>query len=189
MAHLRTRFSDISLSSSASPSDIQVSNSITMSNQYYPVIVQVDKSYSSSSTATISSSSASSYTQSSSSGSGRSYISTTNSSPTRTISHMAPPRSATKPAKTTGEYPYGQRDFVHTGRPQGGNPNGGPRQHPEGYNRVSMGNVTIHNSGGQLKGDVSVDLGPAYANGPEHSKECRTRSRWSDNQGLCFCPA
>lgn len=36
-------------------------------------------------------------------------------------------------------------------------------------------------------GSVPVDLGPEYENGPEHSDECRASSRWSDNQGLCFC--
>lgn len=158
-----------------------------MSNYYSPVIVQAN-SYPSSSTATTTSSTASSYTQSNRSNSSRSYISTTNSSPTHILSSMAPSYSATRPAQTTGEYENSQREFVHTGRPQGGNPNGGPTQHPEGYTRISKGNVTIHNSGGQLKGNVSVDLGPRYANGPEHSRECIERSRWSDNQGLCFCP-
>lgn len=158
-----------------------------MSNYYNPVIVQADNSYPSS-TATTSSSSTSSYTQSNSSGSSRSYISSTNSSPSQNIPSMTSSRSATRPAQAAGEYAYGQREFVHTGRPQGGNPNGGPRQHPDGYTRVSKGNVTVHNSGGQSRGGVSVDLGPAYGNNLEHSEGCRERSRWSDNQGLCFCP-
>lgn len=184
VAHFRTHFPDITslIFLLGYHLSTRVSTSITMSNCYRPVIVQANNSYPSTS------SSASSYTQSNSSSSSRSYISTTNSSPTHTLSSMAPSRSATRPAQTTEENGNIQREFVHTGRPQGGNPNGGPTQHPEGYTRVSKGNVTIHNSGGQLKGNVSVDLGPRYANGPEHSGECIERSRWSDNQGLCFCP-
>lgn len=155
---------------------------------YHPVIVQANNSYPSSSSTATTSSSASSYTQSNSSGSSRSYISATNSSPSHTMPSMTLSRSTTRPAQAAGEHAHGQREFVHTGRPQGGNPNGGPKQHLDGYNRVSKGNVTVHNSGGQSKGNISVDLGPAYGNGPDHLRECRERSRWSDNQGLCFCP-
>ncbi|KAL7269326.1 hypothetical protein RUND412_008019 [Rhizina undulata] len=77
---------------------------------------------------------------------------------------------------------------VSTGRPQGGSPRGGPSKSDDGYTRIERGNVVVHNTGGQVATGIPRDLGPEFENGPEHTGECRRRSRWSDNQGLCFCP-
>ncbi|KAH8146142.1 uncharacterized protein LAJ45_09832 [Morchella importuna] len=96
--------------------------------------------------------------------------------------------SATRPPQVTAQTPYGKKEFIHTGRPQGGNPHGGPRQNMEGYERVSRGNVTVHNTGGQARGLNSVKLGVESGNDERHTKECRELSRYSDNVGLCFCP-
>ncbi|RPA92550.1 hypothetical protein L873DRAFT_184005 [Choiromyces venosus 120613-1] len=81
----------------------------------------------------------------------------------------------------------GGREFVETGRPQGGNPHGGPPQTNNGYYRASNGPVTVHNTGGLLTGTLSADLGEAYANGLDHTDSCRKLSQKSDNTSLCFC--
>lgn len=105
-----------------------------------------------------------------------------NTSTSSTSRHDAP---QTRPARMVGE----GLEFVETGRKQGGNPHGGPPQNETGYFRVSKSTVTIHNSGGQLTGSVSTDLGEAYANGLDHTDNCRKMSQKSDNMSLCFCPA
>jgi len=93
--------------------------------------------------------------------------------------------SQTLRARKVGE---GGLEFVETGRPQGGNPHGGPPQNQNGYYRVTKSTVTIHNSGGQLTGSVPTNLGEAYANGLDHTDECRKMSQQSENTNLCFCP-
>jgi len=113
---------------------------------------------------------------------------TTNSSSPQTAPSVPPPTSKTKPAKPNGEHANGIAEFVQTNRPHGGNPNGGPRQHPQGYTRISIKNVTIHNSGGQSEGNCPVLLSPEFANGPEHTWNCIKDSRLSDGQGICHCP-
>ncbi|KAH0610269.1 uncharacterized protein H6S33_011796 [Morchella sextelata] len=122
-----------------------------------------------------------------SSTSGRSsYISSTASSSSAGSYHAH--TSATRPPQVTAQTPYVKKEFIHTGRPQGGNPHGGPSQNMEGYERVSRGNVTVHNTGGQARGLNSVKLGVENGNDERHTKECRELSRYSDNLGLCFCP-
>ncbi|PWW78537.1 hypothetical protein C7212DRAFT_316205 [Tuber magnatum] len=115
-------------------------------------------------------------------------IHSSNTSTSSTSQHYAPQEghgSQTRPAEIVGD----GVEFVETGRPQGGNPRGGPPQSESGYFRVSKSTVTVHNSGGQLTGSVAIDMGEAYANGSDHTDSCRKMSQKSDNQTLCFCPA
>ncbi|KAG0127797.1 hypothetical protein HOY82DRAFT_61073 [Tuber indicum] len=116
-------------------------------------------------------------------------VSSTHSSNTSTSSasqhHAEGLGSQTRPARAVGN----GREFVETGHPQGGNPHGGPPREENGYYRVSKTNVTVHNSGGLLTGSVSTDMGEAYANGLDHTENCRKLSQKSDNRTLCFCPA
>ncbi|CUS09813.1 unnamed protein product [Tuber aestivum] len=116
-------------------------------------------------------------------------VSSTHSSNTSTSStsqSFAPGHgSQTHPAEIVGD----GVEFVRTGRPQGGNPNGGPPQNESGYYRRSKLGVTVHNSGGQLTGSVAVDMGEEYANGSDHTDSCRKASQQSDSVSLCFCPA
>ena len=127
-------------------------------------------------------------TPSSSSSSVASTQSTTSSQSSNTSTSSAPQHDAsqTRPARKVGEDGL---EYVETGRPQGGNPHGGPPQNKAGYFRITKSTVTIHNSGGQLMGSVSTDLGEAYANGLDHTDQCRKMSRQSENTSLCFCPA
>lgn len=123
-----------------------------------------------------------------SSTSGSTYISSSSSSSSAYVGVPPAHTSATRTPQVMAATPNGQREFIHTGRPQGGNPRGGPSQNPQGYERTSNGNVTVHNTGGQSRGLNSVKLSVESGNDESHTPACRDLSRYSDNHGLCFCP-
>ena len=107
---------------------------------------------------------------------------------TDSIVTTAGPPPPTTPFPQVPEVLGDGRVLIRTGQRMGGNPHGGPKQTKDGYYRVETRQVTIHNTGGVSTGRVPKNLGRDYANGPEHTEECRDKSQWSDNQGLCFCP-
>ncbi|KAG0644675.1 hypothetical protein HOY80DRAFT_698941 [Tuber brumale] len=145
-----------------------------------PVVI-VQGTPSSSTSSLVSATSTSSITRSNSISSTHSSDTSTSSASQHCVEGLG---SRTRPARAVG----GGREFVETGHPQGGNPRGGPPREENGYYRVSTTNVTVHNSGGQLTGSVSTDMGEAYANGSDHTENCRKLSQKSDNRTLCFCP-
>ncbi|KAI5821293.1 hypothetical protein BZA77DRAFT_3532 [Pyronema omphalodes] len=77
--------------------------------------------------------------------------------------------------------------YVKTGFPHGGLPTGGPPATADGYEIIGNKDTVVHNRGQQFKDGRSVDLGPAFGNGKDHTEACRMHSRCSAFLNTCFC--